>query len=34
MALNLLYPVVLKTTLALGLNPDTPSTLSKVTLTS
>ena len=34
MLLFILYPVVLNTTLALGLDPDTPSTLSKVTKTS
>jgi len=34
MLLYLLYPVVLNTALALGLNPDKPSTLSKVTSTS
>lgn len=32
--LYILYPVVLKTTLALGLDPDSPSTLAKVTRTS
>ena len=34
MLLFMLYPVVLNTTLALGLDPDSPSTLSKVTSTS
>lgn len=31
--LNMIYPIILKTTLALGLNPDAPETLSKVTQT-
>ncbi len=34
MLLYMVYPVVLNTTLALGLDPDTPSALSKVTKTS
>lgn len=34
MLLNMLYPLVLDTTLARGLDPDNPSTLSKVTRTS
>ncbi|WP_281985247.1 SIS domain-containing protein [Thalassorhabdomicrobium marinisediminis] len=32
--LALMYPVILETALALGLNPDTPETLSKVTQTT
>lgn len=34
MLLFMLYPIVLNTTLALGLDPDSPTTLSKVTKTS
>ncbi len=34
MLLFMLYPVILNTTLSLGLDPDAPSTLSKVTKTS
>ena len=32
--LALLYPIILETALALGLNPDAPETLSKVTQTT
>ena len=32
--LAVMYPIILKTALALGLNPDAPETLSKVTKTT